>query len=179
MTSSNAEPFELRGAVHAGDDRAGRLGQLDGERPDAAAGTVDQHLLARLHLAAIGEALEREDARLRHGRRLLERQARGHRRQRVLARADVLAEPTPAGMRQVAEDPVTGPEAGHARTDGFDHARDVRAHHRVAWFAPHGQVAPQEIPVPRVDGGRVDLQEHVVVALDARLRDLREPKHVG
>ena len=59
-------------AAHAGDLGAERLGDLDGERSDAARGAVDQDLLPGLDLALVAQELQGGRGRHADGRRLLE-----------------------------------------------------------------------------------------------------------
>ena len=43
VSANGTHEFELVGVVYARDMRSGPFGELDGERPGAAAGAVDQH----------------------------------------------------------------------------------------------------------------------------------------
>ena len=151
------------------------LGDLDREGADAARGAVDQDLLAGPHLAVVAHGLEGDETGHRHGRRLLEREARGLGRKLVLGRGRVLGIRAPG--RSV--DLVTDAEAGDRGADGLDDARDVRAPGgdlRLAQAVDRaGDVreAAHDRPVGRVDARRADPEQHLVVA-DLRLVDLRD-----
>src|SRR5207247_11020318 len=72
--------------------RPERLRDLDGERADAAAGSVDEHALARLHLRVIAQALQRGPSGDADRGRLLERKALRLHEETVLARPNVFGE---------------------------------------------------------------------------------------
>ena len=113
--------------VPRADDRghlgAEGLGDLDREGADAARGAVDQDLLARVDLAVVAHGLEGDETGHRHGRCLLEGEARGLGRKLVLSRGRVL------GVRALGRsvDLVTDAEAGDGGADGLDDARDIRS----------------------------------------------------
>ena len=64
---------------------------------------------------------------MREGRRLLERHARRHRRERPFRGGDVLGEGALPEREQVPEDLVARPEPGHPRTDALDDAGDIES----------------------------------------------------
>ena len=67
--AERADQAEVAGAGHAGDVGTERLGQLHGVAADATGGADDEHALAGLDPADIGQRLEGGDARNRCGRR--------------------------------------------------------------------------------------------------------------
>ncbi|RIH75673.1 hypothetical protein Mterra_03957 [Calidithermus terrae] len=163
---------------------AERLGDLHRERPHAAGGAVDQHLLPGPDPAGVPQPLQRGHGRHRHGRRLLERQARRLQRQGLLLGADVLGQPAEPAAGQVAEHLVPGLEALHVLPHRLDPPRDVGAEDRVLGpEEPEHQPqqargARQKPPVGRVEGRGVHPDQHLAGLRDG-LGHLLELENVG
>ena len=127
--AERAHQLDVARAAHAGDFGAVVLGDLHGERADAAGRAVDQHLLSRLDLALVAQALQCGDRRDRHGRSLLERHvgglqrdARGSRARRRTRRHAPSAPPNTSSPGLKLRDVLA---------DGFDGAGEVDADARV------------------------------------------------
>src|SRR5215211_1607413 len=165
-------------AAHAGHLRSERPGDLHGERAHAARRAVDQHLLPRLDLPLVAEALQGGERRDGHGRRLLEREAGGLRRDSD-ANVHVLGE----GSGPAAEDLVTGPELRDVLADRFHRPREVDAEPALPRLAEPDlracdvRRAGHAVPVGGVDRGRADSHQHAVVG-ELRLVDLPELEDV-
>eukprot|EP00754_Rhynchopus_humris_P040699 Rhum_TRINITY_DN23819_c0_g1::Rhum_TRINITY_DN23819_c0_g1_i1::g.178799::m.178799 len=172
-------PRHLRGPVHP-------LQQLQQQQPRAAARPVHQHPLprqARRHTRrcrplppqVVLQPLHRQRPRLRHRRRLLERQLvglLGEARLRAL-HDSVLRKPAPRAAAEVAVHGVADGEAADAvdaaarRNDDAGHVAAEDRIHRAAQprrQPVHKGLAPQEVPVPRVHGRGVHAQEKLACA---------------
>ena len=178
--ADGADQLQLARAAHAGDFRAGRPGDLDGERADAAARSHDQDLLTRGYLAVVPDRLERRQARHRHGRGLLEGDVGRLRREVLLRGRSVFGESANAA----AEDLVARREARDLRTHGLDDPGDVGSANAVLGPA-HPEHEPDEIwnaghggPIGRIEAGRSNAQQNLVL-LDGRLLDVRESENGG
>ncbi len=137
--AEGSHQVELRGAAHAGDLGAEGLGQLHGVAADAAGCADDQHVLARLDPAVVGQRLQRGGGRDRHDGGLLEGEVARLAGELVLAGHGVLGERALAD----AEHLVADGEPGHRRADRDDGAGDVEPGHRVLRPAePEREAAP-------------------------------------
>jgi hypothetical protein len=176
--ADRAEEVHVPRAGHGGDARPERPGDLDGERPHAAARSVDQHPLPGPHARLGAQALQGREPRDGEGRGLLERQAARLRPQAVLGGRHGLGEgPVPR-----PEDLVAGLEARHVAAGGLDLPGQVGAPDAAPGI-PHQRgdevrQPPHEVPVGGVDRGRADPHEHTVVA-GGRLLDLPELENLG
>ena len=173
--AEGSNQIDLRGAAHAGDFSAERLGDLHGERAHASRRADDQHLLSRLHVR-LADGLQRGTSGDGDGRGLLEGQVR--RLGCELARLDagVLGEGAVAG----AVDLVARLELGHVLADGLDRSgegparvgglgradAEAREAHRV-------RQAGHAVPRAHVDAGGRHPHEYLVVA-DRRPGELVE-----
>ena len=159
-----------------------QLGELDSVHARAATGAVDQHLLPRLDLPLVPDALQRDGARLGQGRGFLVGHAGRHWRQGALWHAHVLGKPT-HGTEDVGEHVVAWLESRRGPTRRLHPSGDVRPEDVVAWTQwahdPGVQgFASQRLPVGPVERYRLHLDQHLVV-LGRGLLHLREPKDVG
>ena len=127
VRSCGAHRLELVRRVHSRDRGAERLGRLDGERPDAAAPTVDEDLVPSAYWAAPSERHGGEPTCLRDGRRLLEREVPGLDGEAGRRRGDELGERTEARRAEVAVDVIPGTESRDGAADAFDRPGDVAA----------------------------------------------------
>ena len=130
--------------------RSERLGDLDREGTDVSRRAVDQDPVARLDAPPAPQVLQRQDARLRHGRGLLEAHAGWLVGPRLLGSTGVLAEGAVAELGQVPEDLVTGPERGHASADRFDLSGRVQPETGVPWPAEPGAHPGEHGPAVQV-----------------------------
>ena len=172
--------LDVARAADGGHVRPERLRDLDGERPDAAGGSVDQHPLTGLEPAVIAQPLERGQSGDPHRRGLLERDVR--RLPDDVGRAHVLGE----GAVPAAEHLVAGREVGHVLPHGLHDSREVGAE-EWALRPPHAvagdgtqeaRPATQLMPVGLVERARAHADEDAVVRQD-RLIDLFHPHHAG
>ena len=138
---------------------------LDGEGAHPAAGPVDEHPLAGLHLAHVADPAQGRRRRDGDRGRLLEGQARRLRHHHVRRGARVLGERAP----EEAEHLVARLQPAHVRADRLHHARRVDPGHAgLRLGQPHAheprdeRVASQDVPVGRVERGRVHPDQHVV-----------------
>jgi len=144
--------------------RAERLCDLDRERANAAACTVNEDSLPGLDTGFIAEALERRDPRHPHGSGLLERGAGRHRHEAPLGDRDVLGE----RADRHPEDRVARPEPRHVLSDRLDDARDIRPESRILRASPAiggpDEVRPGRHPMPvdGVDGRGADPHQDLV-----------------
>ena len=179
--AERADQVQVPGAAHPGHLGPEPLGELHGEGADAARGADDQDLLARLDARVVAQALQGGQRGQGDGRGLLEAQVGRLALDHVLGDADVLGE---AARGDVGVHLVAGAQPGHGLADRLDLPGDVAAEQRLARPAQPelraddvGQ-APHEVPVPRVGGGGVDADEHLVV-LDDRVGDLLQGQDLG
>jgi len=170
------DQVHLGRATHAGDRGTEGLGDLDRERPHAARGADDQHLLSWLHLGAVSHALHRGDPGDGNRRSLLEGEV-----------CRLAGKQSDSGTGVLGEGAVTGAvnlvarrELGHVRTDGLDDAGQTPA--RVGRLGPAeteahdahelGQTRHQ-MPGTPIHAGSPHLYQDLVVA-DDRPVDLRQ-----
>jgi hypothetical protein len=158
--------LELAGAADSRDVGPERLGQLHREGADPARGADDQHLLAGLDAAGVGQGLKSGAGGDRDHGRLLEGQVRRLAGELVLPDRGVLGEGTAADPEHL----VTGGEPGHRRTDRGHRACHVQPGHEVLRATqPEAedaeQVGPAGHQVPRatVQPGSVHADEDLVV----------------
>ncbi len=113
-----------------GDKEAKDLRDLEGERADAARGSVDAHPIAWANPGEIAQRLERRRARQRSGCGLLERAPARHGREMADWHGDVLCHRSPDGrpVVQEAEDPFAGRVSTAPSSHLDDLAREVEAH---------------------------------------------------
>ena len=128
--ADRSDHLELARRIHAGHVRAVGLGELDGEDADAPAGAVDEHGLARSHLAVVADTAKRDQAGGRHGRGLLEGEVGRLRPQRACGDRRVLGERAAVAplvaLQALTEHVVTAREPGHVASDRRDAAGDIR-----------------------------------------------------
>ena len=143
--AERAHQLDVARAAHPGDLGAQRRRDLDGVRADPAAGPVDEHPLAGLHLAHVPDPAQ--GRRRRHGDRgrLLEGQARRLGHHLVCRGARVLGERAP----EEAEHLVAGLQPAHVRADRLHHARRVDPGH------PGLRLGQPHAHEPRDDTGRL------------------------
>ena len=174
------DQVELAGAGHAGDLGSEGLGQLHGIAPDATGGADDQHALAGLEVADVGEGLQGGGRRDRDHRGLLEGEVGRFDGQLVLVGDGVLGE----RASPEAEDLVALGEHGHRRPDGHDDPGDIEPGHRLPGSAkperePAGiRQSCHDVPGRAGHAGGVDVQQHLVGG-DARTRELCQAQHIG
>lgn len=177
------DQVELLSAAHPGHLGAHRLGDLHGEAADPAAGAGDQHPLPGADAGDVAQRPERGEAGHRHGRGLLEREARGLGSQ-VLGRGDRVLREGARARPDVAGDLVAGAQVRHARAHGLDHAGEVGAAHAGSRPAEaEGGTddvghAGEAGDVGRVHRRGADPHEHLAVAGDGPL-DLVQPQDPG
>ena len=149
--------LQLAGLVDHGHLSAVELGHLQGERADAPARPVQQHLLAGPDPAHVDEALHRQHACLRDGGSLLEGHSGRFAREARLRRAGVLGERAEPAAAQIAVDLVTRLERRDISAHGFDAPGDVTAEDVHLGLEEPAEKAvlrrpSQHPPVPIVDG---------------------------
>ena len=126
-----------------------------------------------LDLAVIPKQLESGAGRHADGCRLLEGEIGRLADELILRCAGELGK----GARAPTEDLVPGPEGVDLRTDRLDRPRDVGSRNTVLWLGQPGAHAHDvrhsrhQDPVTDVDGGRMDANEHIVLA-DLGLADI-------
>ena len=155
-----------------------RLGDLDGERADAAGSAVDEDTLSRLKSAAVAQPLEGRQSGDRKGGRVLE----GH-----LCRLEggCLLDAGVLRKRSVRdpEDVIPRLEVGDVLADRLHRAGEVDADRRGLRPAQAGDgtrdpgSARDVVPVDAVHRRRADSHQHAV-GPRLRPRDLVDPKHV-
>jgi hypothetical protein len=166
--AKRARQVQVPGAAHAGDLGPEGPGKLDGERPDAARGAIDQHRLPGLKLAVVAQTLESDDARHRDGRGFLEGQIGRFGHQGLFRGTDILGKGAPTTGGEIAKDRIAGLEVPHVAANRFDPPRHVGAEHRVPWFEQPVPEADQEgcaahaPPVKGIRGGRVNLHQDLI-----------------
>src|SRR3990170_1729230 len=163
-------------ATHPGHVRSERLGDLHGKRTHASRRAVDQDLLTRPNLSFVTQTLQSRDRRHRYRGGFLERQVGRLPDDSNVANGDILGK----GPDAHAEDFIARLKLGHVSANRLDTTGQVPTQNRVLGSeqaVPHHahdvRPASHEVPVPCVDGGRVNAYQHVVV-LDDRLRDVLE-----
>jgi hypothetical protein len=177
--ADGADHVQVPRAAHAGHLGAEPPGELDREGADPSGCADDQDLLAGPDPPVVTQALEGGQTGQGHGRRLLEAQVGRLGSHDGLRDTGVLGE---GALEDVGEHLVTGPEPGHGPADGLDLPGHVAPEAAVPGDAqperPHDiRQAAQEVPVPRVDRGRADPDQDLVV-LDDGLGDLVELEDV-
>ncbi len=175
-------PHELDGlrAAHRSDVGSEVLGELHCCRANASRRAVDENT-ASIQRFCLPETGKRERCSVAHGRGLLEREAGRHEREDPALRdGDVLR--VCSGPH--AEDTVADGELTHVHPGLLDLTREFEAENPLLGPAQARHEATDEelgAPEPRVgsrDGGRVDLDQHLVVRRDGPL-DLLEVQHLG
>ena len=123
--------------------------------------------LTRLHACDVAQSLERRASGHGKGCRSLEGELGGFRDEVAFVGADVLGERAFAP----AEQAVTGLKPFHVSADRFDLPGDVGSPDRllrdaesVPGRADDERRGPHDVPVLRIDRGRVYAHEHVAVA---------------
>ncbi len=142
-----------------------RLGDLHCERPDAARRTIDHDSLARLELAFVPNGLQCRECRDWHGRGFLESDIRRHQVDPTgFSRNHVVRQ----GALRSAKYTVTRLEARDIRADCLHRARVVDTEPRVRRGTPASPephqigLAPHLVPIERIDGCAVHLDENVI-----------------
>jgi hypothetical protein len=180
--ADRAHQFQLPRAIDARHFGPQRLGELHCERARATSRAVDQHPLSGLDLAFVAKPLQGDECRLRHGGRLLEAHAGRLQHQRVFGSACVLSQTAPT-PEDVAKHFIAWPKLLYALSDGFHPPGDVRSKHFVLGFEepPHadiGRRACQGLPVRRIEGNGMNLDQDFVVAREW-LFDLLQLHDIG
>lgn len=125
-----AEPphqFGVAPAADGGHLRAEVAGQLHGEMPDPARGTVDQDALAGLQFCDVAQRVQGRQPGGRQRSRLVEFERGGLVHQRIFLRADKAGTGALAGSKHR----VTRSEALDLCPDGHDGSRQIEARHSV------------------------------------------------
>ena len=147
-----------------------QFGELQGDRADASAGTVDQELLPRLELALVVETLPGQSRGVGNRGGLDERQGRGLGKQGVCFRTDVLCIGAEATGVDIAVHGVAGLESLDILPRRLDHSRDVAA----------GDLYPRLEPAEdRAQGGRRTHDEPDVPVVHGRCMDAYQDLVVG
>jgi hypothetical protein len=160
--------------------RAERLGELHGEGAHATRGAVDQDLVSRPRVCHIAQPHQGGVAGQRDRGRLLETEVGRLRLDQVVRRAHVLGERSV----DLAVHLVAGTEPGHCRADRLHPSGEVGApdlHPGAAEperHAGHVRVAPHGVPVPGIERGGVNPNQHLGAG-GHRLVDVVEPQDVG
>jgi hypothetical protein len=167
-------------AAHAGDLCTEGLGDLHGERADAARCAGDQHVLAWPEAPGVAQALQGGQPGDRHGGGLGDGEAGRLAGELVRAGARVLGERTVADAEHLLADR----EPGDIGADGRDRAGHVEPGHGVSGGAQARDQADQvrlarhEVPGTPVQSGGVDPEEDLAVT-GGWPADLRQMQDVG
>ncbi len=150
------------------------LGQLDGDRADAAGAGMDQHLLPRLQLGAFDQHLPGGQGHEGQGGGFFHADVLRLQREVGLVHRDELREgpdPVLAGPRIHL---VAGLEALHLGPDADHDPRQVVAQHQRKTIGQDElELAVADLGVQRIQAGRVDGDQHVALA-QLRLRHLAQ-----
>ena len=139
-------------------------GHLDHARADAAGAAVDEHLLAHLQLPIAEQAEMRGDAHQRHRRGILVRDFLGRRIEPTLVDRGIFGERALTAQQSLvaAPDAVALAELRHGRPNRLDHAGQIAADHKRLRQV-HRIHARPDVRIDRIDGHRLDLDQHLVV----------------
>ena len=174
----------LLGTAHGRDLGSEYLCNLHGERTDAAGRTDDKNFLPGLDAAHVAKSQQRGDAGDGNGCGLLERHIARLRHQAILRGADVLGKGS-ADFSAHSEYFVAGLKLRHLAADcgdtsgeicsgglalGLEQPSDHDAHKRG--------LAAQYAPVERIDGGRHDFDQDLVLCGRGFFHVL-EPQNIG
>src|SRR5215217_8631774 len=129
ICADRSDHLHLRGAAHAGDVRAERLGDLHGVGPHSSRGTDDKHFLPRAHFSVVAQGLQGGRAHDGYHRCLLEGEVRRLGRELVLASTNILG----VGALSDAEHLIAWLEPAHVPAEGLHDPGHVRADDGVVW----------------------------------------------
>ncbi len=187
--TERADELEVAGRAHAGDLGTPGVRDLDGGRADATRRAVDEDGLPGPDLGELDHRPVRGQGDERHARHLLGREPGRDATEPTRPDGDLLGdraerrERGPVQAVDPAEHLVADGEPGDLRADGLDgpgqvrtDARDLRGPHAGLGAHEPGE-ADHEVPVLRVEGGRPDADEHLVVG-ERRWRLVGEGEHV-
>src|ERR1700733_1577690 len=181
VSTDRSDHRQVSGAAHTGYLYAESLGNLYGKRTDPSRRAVDQHFLPRLNLSVVAQGLQRRDGSYRHSRRLLKRHiARLQRQRPAFANVYILRECSICA----AEYFIAWLEQLDAFSYRFDRACKVDPQADIVRRTGADQsahdvgLASHVMPVQRVDGGCVHLDQYSIVSR-GRLRNDFELDYIG
>ncbi len=150
------------GGQHAGADGAGHL---DHARAHPARAAADEHRLARLQLCIAEQTQVGRDAHQRHGGGVLVGDFLGRGIKPALVDGGIFGErPLAAQQPLIAPpDPVAFAIFRRRRADRLDHPGQVAADNKRLRQV-HRIHAGADVRIDRIDGHRLDLDEHLAVA---------------